>query len=146
MTTHPTSQDVSPVVSMDLITKTFPGVKALDEVKLDLYPGQVTALVGENGAGKSTTVKILTGIYQPNGGTIRIDGQPIKLTTPNDAAKAGITAIHQETVLFDELSVAENIYIGHAPRTRFGLIDKTEMHRASWGMNTRRNLPTLRLP
>lgn len=131
MTTHPKSTDVSPVVSMDLITKTFPGVKALDEVKLDLYPGQVTALVGENGAGKSTTVKILTGIYQPNGGTIRIDGQPIKFTTPNDAAKAGITAIHQETVLFDELSVAENIYIGHAPRTRFGLIDKTEMHRAA---------------
>ncbi|MGB1215890.1 MAG: sugar ABC transporter ATP-binding protein [Pikeienuella sp.] len=129
MTTHPTPQDVSPVVSMDLITKTFPGVKALDEVKLDLYPGQVTALVGENGAGKSTTVKILTGIYQPNGGTIRIDGEPIRLTTPNDAAKAGITAIHQETVLFDELSVAENIYIGHAPRTRVGLIDTAQMHR-----------------
>jgi len=127
----PSSPDVSPVVSMDMITKTFPGVKALDEVKLDLYPGQVTALVGENGAGKSTTVKILTGIYRPDGGTIRIDGQPISLTTPNDASNAGITAIHQETVLFDELSVAENIYIGHAPRTRFGLIDKTEMHRSA---------------
>jgi rhamnose transport system ATP-binding protein len=116
---------------MDMITKTFPGVKALDEVKLDLYPGQVTALVGENGAGKSTTVKILTGIYRPDGGTIRIDGEPVSLTTPNDASNAGITAIHQETVLFDELSVAENIYIGHAPRTRFGLIDKAEMHRAA---------------
>jgi rhamnose transport system ATP-binding protein len=121
----------SPVVSMDMITKTFPGVKALDEVSLDLYAGQVTALVGENGAGKSTTVKILTGIYRPDGGTIRLDGAPISLTTPNDASDAGITAIHQETVLFDELSVAENIYIGHAPRTRFGLIDKAEMHRAA---------------
>ena len=121
----------SPVVSMDMITKTFPGVKALDEVSLDLYAGQVTALVGENGAGKSTTVKILTGIYRPDGGTIRIDGEPISLKTPNDASDAGITAIHQETVLFDELSVAENIYIGHAPRTRFGLIDKAEMHRAA---------------
>ncbi|MEJ6397626.1 sugar ABC transporter ATP-binding protein [Yoonia sp. 208BN28-4] len=134
MSTRPapsTSTDVSPMVSMDRITKTFPGVKALDEVKLDLYPGQVTALVGENGAGKSTTVKILTGIYQPNGGTIRIDGDPISFASPNDAAKAGITAIHQETVLFDELSVAENIFIGHAPRTRFGLIDKPEMHRAA---------------
>ncbi len=119
------------MVSMDMITKTFPGVKALDEVKLDLYPGQVTALVGENGAGKSTTVKILTGIYQPNGGTIRIDGDPIAFASPNDAAKAGITAIHQETVLFDELSVAENIYIGHAPRTRFGLIDAAQMHRSA---------------
>ena len=109
-----------PVVSMDAITKTFPGVKALDQVRLDLYPGQVTALVGENGAGKSTTVKILTGIYRPDGGTIRIDGNPVDLTTPNDAAASGITAIHQETVLFDELSVAENIFIGHAPRTRLG--------------------------
>ncbi len=125
------SPDVTPVVSMDMITKTFPVVKALDEVRLDLYPGQVTALVGENGAGKSTTVKILTGIYIPDGGTIRIDGDPISFNRPNDAANAGITAIHQETVLFDELSVAENIYIGHAPRTRFGLIDKAEMHRAA---------------
>lgn len=121
------SQDVTPVVSMDMITKTFPGVKALDQVKLDLYPGQVTALVGENGAGKSTTVKILTGIYRTNGGTIRIDGDPVTFGSPNDATKAGITAIHQETVLFDELSVAENIYSGHAPRNRLGLIDTTRM-------------------
>jgi len=116
---------------MDAITKTFPGVKALDRVKLDLYPGQVTALVGENGAGKSTTVKILTGIYKPDGGTIRIDDAPIAFPSPNAASEAGITAIHQETVLFDELSVAENIFIGHAPRTRFGLIDKAAMHRAA---------------
>ncbi len=120
-----------PVVSMDAITKTFPGVKALDAVRLDLYPGQVTALVGENGAGKSTTVKILTGIYRPDGGTIRIDGTPVTIDSANAAADAGITAIHQETVLFDELSVAENIFIGHAPRTRTGLIDKTQMHRAA---------------
>ncbi|MGB4114184.1 MAG: sugar ABC transporter ATP-binding protein [Yoonia sp.] len=111
-----------------MITKTFPGVKALDQVKLDLYPGQVTALVGENGAGKSTTVKILTGIYTPNGGTIRIDGEAVAFSSPNDASEAGITAIHQETVLFDELSVGENIFIGHAPRTPFGLIDTTKMH------------------
>ncbi|MEY8095879.1 sugar ABC transporter ATP-binding protein [Falsihalocynthiibacter sp. S25ZX9] len=121
----------TPVVSMDAITKIFPGVKALDQVTLDLYPGQVTALVGENGAGKSTTVKILTGIYQPDGGTIRINGEPITFSSPNAASDAGITAIHQETVLFDELSVAENIFIGHAPRTKFGLIDKAEMQRAA---------------
>ncbi|MBT0959043.1 sugar ABC transporter ATP-binding protein [Alphaproteobacteria bacterium KMM 3653] len=130
MMTHSAAiaQDVTPVVSMDMITKTFPGVRALDQVKLDLYPGQVTALVGENGAGKSTTVKILTGIYRTNGGTIRIDGNPVTFASPNDAANAGITAIHQETVLFDELSVAENIYIGHAPRNSFGLIDTARMH------------------
>lgn len=125
------TQAAPPVVAMDMISKTFPGVKALDEVRLDLYPGQVTALVGENGAGKSTTVKILTGIYQPNGGTIRVDGTPITFNSPNDAGAAGITAIHQETVLFDELSVAENIFIGHAPRTKFGLIDTGAMHRAA---------------
>lgn len=119
----------SPVVSMDAITKIFPSVKALDQVRLDLYPGQVTALVGENGAGKSTTVKILTGIYQPNGGTIRIDGDPASFATPNDASNAGITAIHQETVLFDELCVAENIFIGHATKTKLGLIDTAQMHR-----------------
>jgi len=118
-----------PVVSMDAITKIFPGVKALDDVRLDLYPGQVTALVGENGAGKSTTVKILTGIYQPDGGTIRIDGDAVTFGNANAAATVGITAIHQETVLFDELSVAENIFIGHAPRNKFGLIDTAEMKR-----------------
>ncbi len=123
------SERETPVVSMDTITKTFPGVKALDAVKLNLYAGQVTALVGENGAGKSTTVKILTGIYQPDGGTIRIDGAPVTFANANAAADAGITAIHQETVLFDELSVAENIFIGHAPRTRSGLIDTATMQR-----------------
>ena len=82
-----------------------------------------------NGAGKSTVVKILTGIYQPDGGEIRLDGAPVRFATAQDAAAAGITAIHQETVLFDELTVAENIFLGHAPRGRFGLIDWTGMER-----------------
>ncbi|MCA0273195.1 MAG: sugar ABC transporter ATP-binding protein [Proteobacteria bacterium] len=116
-----------PVLALDGVTKTFPGVKALSEVSLRLYPGQVTALVGENGAGKSTVVKILTGIYQPDGGAIRVDGTAVRFPTAQDAAAAGITAIHQETVLFDELSVAENIFLGHAPRGRFGLIDTERM-------------------
>lgn len=131
----------TPVVSMDAITKTFPGVKALDAVHLNLYAGQVTALVGENGAGKSTTVKVLTGIYRPDGGTIRIDGTAVTFANVNDAAGAGITAIHQETVLFDELSVAENIFIGHAPRTRLGLIDRAEMQRAAGKLLTSINAP-----
>ena len=112
-----------PVLSLRDVTKTFPGVTALDGVALDLYPGEVTALVGENGAGKSTIVKVLTGIYRPDGGEIRLDGRPVRFASAQDATRAGITAIHQETVLFDELSVAENIFIGHAPRTRAGLID-----------------------
>jgi rhamnose transport system ATP-binding protein len=111
------------VLALEGIAKSFPGVKALDGVRLSLRPGEVTALVGENGAGKSTIVKILTGIYQPDEGAILLDGQPVRFATPHAAADAGVTAIHQETVLFDDLSVAENIYLGHAPRSRLGLID-----------------------
>ncbi|MBX2824051.1 MAG: sugar ABC transporter ATP-binding protein [Gammaproteobacteria bacterium] len=117
-----------PVLSLNGIVKEFPGVRALSSVSLDLYAGEVTALVGENGAGKSTLVKILTGIYQPDAGTISLDGSAITLPTPNEAARSGVTAIHQETVLFDELSVAENIFLGHAPSTRFGLVDWRKMN------------------
>ncbi len=130
--THAEVTDVNPptpILALDGITKTFPGVKALSDVSLSLHPGQVTALVGENGAGKSTVVKILTGIYQPTEGRILVDGAETRFPTAQDAADAGITAIHQETVLFDELSVAENIFLGHAPRDRFGLIDWAAMAR-----------------
>ena len=114
---------MTPVLSLSGISKSFPGVKALSEVRLDLFPGQVTALVGENGAGKSTIVKVLTGIYQPDAGQIMVDGAEVHFANAQAAAAAGVTAIHQETVLFDELTVAENIWLGHAPRGRFGLID-----------------------
>lgn len=127
--THAGAGEAAPVLRLSGITKTFPGVKALDQVSLELYPGQVTALVGENGAGKSTIVKVLTGIYQPDGGEIRIDGDAARFPSALHATAAGITAIHQETVLFDELTVAENIFIGHAPRTRFGLIDWPRIRR-----------------
>jgi len=116
-----------PVLALVGVTKTFPGVKALSEVSLKLYPGQVTALVGENGAGKSTVVKILTGIYQPDSGEIEVDGTPQRFATAQAAGASGVTAIHQETVLFDELSVAENIFLGHAPKGRFGLINTGAM-------------------
>ena len=115
------------VLSLRGLVKTFPGVRALDGVRLDLFPGQVTALIGENGAGKSTIVKLLTGIYQPDEGQILLDGQPVRFANATAAAAAGVTAIHQETVLFDEMTVAENIFIGHAPRTRLGLIDRRAM-------------------
>ncbi len=122
------SPGATPILELSGISKRFPGVLALDDVGLKLYPGSVTALVGENGAGKSTIVKILTGIYQPDGGTIRIDGSAKRFATPHTATLSGVTAIHQETVLFDELSIAENIFLGHAPRNRLGLIDWSAMH------------------
>lgn len=120
--------DGTAVLSLDGISKSFPGVRALDGVQLQLFAGQVTALIGENGAGKSTIVKILTGIYQPDAGDIRMNGESIHFPTAQAAGRAGVTAIHQETVLFDEMTVAENIFIGHAPRGRLGLIDTAKMH------------------
>ncbi len=113
----------APILDMRGITKVFPGVRALSEVDLQLRPGRVTALIGENGAGKSTLVKTMTGLYRPDGGEIRVDGAPVHFASAGDAEALGITAIHQETVLFDELSVAENIWLGHMPRTRLGLVD-----------------------
>jgi rhamnose transport system ATP-binding protein len=112
-----------PILSLRALSKSFPGVQALQNVQLDLYPGEVTALIGENGAGKSTIVKVLTGIYQPDAGQILLDGAEVRFASAAAAAAAGVTAIHQETVLFDELTVAENIWLGHAPKTWAGLID-----------------------
>ena len=101
------------LLSLHGITKKFPGVVALDKVQLSLYPGKIMALVGENGAGKSTIVKILTGIYQPDEGEITLDNQAVHFKTPHDARHAGISVIHQETIMFDNLSVCENIFMGH---------------------------------
>ncbi|PIL13777.1 hypothetical protein P775_27830 [Puniceibacterium antarcticum] len=126
-----------PVLRLSGITKTFPGVLALSAVELSLYPGQVTARVGENGAGKSTLVKILTGTYQPDEGRIEVDGTETRFPTATAAADAAVTAFHQETVLFDDLSVAENIFLGHAPRGRFGLIDWARMTADATGILTR---------
>ena len=128
-----------PRLTLSGISKSFPGVRALHDVSLSLYAGQVTALIGENGAGKSTLVKIMTGIYQPDGGTISIDGEAVTLSSAHAAFGHGITAIHQETVLFDDLSVAENIFLGHAPRTRFGTIDWRTMRK-----NAKEVLDTMR--
>jgi rhamnose transport system ATP-binding protein len=116
-----------PKLTLTGISKSFPGVRALHDVGLELYPGEVTALIGENGAGKSTLVKILTGIYQPDTGNISVNGETVTLPAAHAAFAHGITAIHQETVLFDDLSVAENIFLGHAPKTRLGTVDWTKM-------------------
>lgn len=118
----------SALLSLDGITKIFPGVVALNDVQLHLYPGKIMALVGENGAGKSTIVKILTGIYQPDGGDIVLDNQTVRFRSPHAARRAGISAIHQETVMFDNLSVCENIFMGHqATRQGSFLLDWRKM-------------------
>jgi rhamnose transport system ATP-binding protein len=126
----PAPQDVgalAPILTMSGVSKRFPGVRALHNVSLTLRPGEVTALIGENGAGKSTLVKILTGIYQPDEGEILVSGKPLLCSSPRDAWAAGIAAIHQETVMFDELSVAENIFMGHMPLALGGRVDWFKM-------------------
>ena len=120
--------DNPPILSVSGLSKSFPGVRALHDAKLTLRSGEVTALLGENGAGKSTLVKILTGIYRPDAGEILIDNKPVVFSRPTDSWKAGIAAIHQETVMFDELSVAENIFMGHMPRKSSGLVDWALLH------------------
>ena len=104
------------------INKHFPGVHALKDAQFDVRPGEVHALIGENGAGKSTMIKIVSGVYQPDTGEILLDGQPVEFSNPREAHLAGIATIYQELGLYPELSVAENIFMGHAPMVkRFGL-------------------------
>jgi rhamnose transport system ATP-binding protein len=107
--------NTSPVLQLTGICKRFAGIVALNQVALTVRAGEVMALIGENGAGKSTLVKTLTGIYQPDEGSITLAGQPVTFADAQDAMRAGITAVHQETVMFDELTVAENIYVGRQP-------------------------------
>ena len=112
-----TSERAAPLLMMQGVNKRFGGVRALTDMRLSAHAGEVLALVGENGAGKSTMVKILTGIHPLDAGEVRLNGAPIVLDSPLAAAHAGITAVHQETVMFDELTVAENIFMGHHPKT-----------------------------
>jgi rhamnose transport system ATP-binding protein len=100
-------------------------------VELELLPGEVHALVGENGAGKSTLVKILGGVHKPDSGTITLDGTTITLDGPASARALGIAVVHQEPRLFPDLSVAENVFLGHAPSGRLGGIDWGAMRRAA---------------
>lgn len=104
--------DDNVILRMKNITKTFPGVKALDHVNLDLKAGEVHALLGENGAGKSTLIKVLGGIYHADEGTIEINGKEVQIASVQDAERNGIAIIHQELVLVPYMTVAENIFLG----------------------------------
>ena len=115
------------LLRMEGISKTFPGVRALDDVHLEVRAGTVHALMGENGAGKSTLMKVLIGMYQPDAGTITIGGEPVSIPDTAAAFKLGISMIHQELSPVPELQVNENIYLGREPLNRFGLVDKRRM-------------------
>ncbi|MGV9769096.1 sugar ABC transporter ATP-binding protein [Microbacterium sp. NPDC003461] len=112
------------------IGKSFPGIRALSDVELEVHPGEVHAIVGENGAGKSTLMKILAGIYQPDDGTISLDGEEVHLAGPIDARRRGIGMVYQELNLVPDLTVAENISLGRTP-ARGGFVDaRTLLSRA----------------
>jgi simple sugar transport system ATP-binding protein len=118
----------TPVLEVTGIHKQFPGVKALLDAGLRLYPGEVHTLMGQNGAGKSTLIKVLTGVYQPDAGSITLNGQSIHPRSTQDAQTLGISTVYQEVNLCPNLSVAENIFIGRYPR-RFGMVDWRTMRR-----------------
>jgi len=118
----------TPLLEMRGISKGFPGVKALDNVSLQIGRGEVVALCGENGAGKSTLMKILGGVHQPDAGEILIDGQPVKITGVNDSMKFGIAFIHQELNVLGNLDVAANVFLGREPKNALGLIDSKKIH------------------
>lgn len=116
------------LVEMTGIEKHFPGVHALKSVQFDLVPGEVHALMGENGAGKSTLMKILSGIYQRDGGSLSIEGRVVSPQSPREAQELGIGIIHQELSLMNDLTVAQNIFIGREPRKSFGRLDDAALN------------------
>lgn len=104
-----------PVWELTGITKSFPGVKANDNVSLAIYAGEIHALLGANGCGKTTLIKIFSGVYQPDAGTILLAGKPVKIETPTVARSHGIATVFQEFSLVPSLTVMENIFLGRQP-------------------------------
>ena len=124
--TNTIGESPMPYLEMQSITKTFPGVMANDAVSFSVEQGTIHALVGENGAGKSTLMKVLYGMYQPDAGSISLDGHPAKITSPRDAIDLGIGMVHQEFQLVPSLTVAENIVLGYEPKKGIW-VDKHKM-------------------
>ena len=121
---------MEPTLQAVNITKIFPGVRALTDISLDFYPGEVHALIGENGAGKSTLIKILSGVYTPSEGHVVLDGNKIDFKSPHDAILKGIAVIHQELSIANDLTVAENIFLGMEPQ-KGTLLDRKLMNQTS---------------
>lgn len=144
-----------PILQVNDVHKRFPGVHALRGVELEVLPGEIHALLGENGAGKSTLIKIIAGVHRPDSGDIVFEGETIELHSPRDAQQRGIDTVYQELSLYPDLTVAENIFMGHTPKRRAGpftLIDWETMYRRSrellaelevYDLDVKRNVGTL---
>jgi rhamnose transport system ATP-binding protein len=122
----------TPILELAGISKLFPGVRALDNVHFDLRAGEIHGLLGENGAGKSTFIKIITGVHSPDTGEIRIDGESVTFANPMEAQRLGVAAIYQHVTSYPDLTVAENIFMGHEKTTSvFRRINWRAMHQAA---------------
>jgi rhamnose transport system ATP-binding protein len=131
------NDDGSARLAVRAVTKSFGAVAAVRDVSFELFPGEVHALVGENGAGKSTVVKMLAGVHRPDTGSIELDGVALELAGPAAALVAGIAVIYQEPTLFPDLSVAENVVMGRQPRRSFGRVDRPAMNALAAGFFAR---------
>src|SRR3954463_10872019 len=119
----------TPLIAARGISKSFAAIEVLRDVDLDLERGEIHALLGENGAGKSTFAKILAGVHRPTRGTISLNGTPVEISSPIAAQKLGITLIHQEPISFPDLSVAENLVLGRTGGSPLGPVPWAEMTR-----------------
>ena len=120
---------MSYLVELIGVSKSFGAYEVLKNVNFNVRPGEVHALLGENGAGKSTLIKIIAGVHAPSGGEIRVEGKLESFASPKEACSCGIATVYQEMLLFPELTVTENIYLGHAPRLPWGGLDWDRMKR-----------------
>ncbi len=118
---------MNPLVELNNISISFGGIRAVDDVTVDLYPGEVVGLLGHNGAGKSTLVKCLSGAYQKDAGQIRIDGEPAEIANPRDARKYNIETIYQTLALADNLDAAANLFLGREIVSASGLMNEAQM-------------------
>ena len=129
------------LISVKNLSKSFPGVKALQDVQFDLQAGEVHALMGENGAGKSTLMKILAGVYTRDSGEVLLDGTPVEITSPAHAQSLAIGIIHQELYLMQHLTAAQNIFLGREPKGRLGLfLDEEQLNRDTQALFDRMHL------
>jgi len=126
-----------PLLEVRDVTKSFDAVVAVAGVSFPLYAGEAHAVVGENGAGKSTIVKMLAGVHRPDGGTLLLNGEPVEFGSPAEAKAAGIAVIYQEPTLFPDLTVAENIVMGRHPRRGLGMIDRAAVRAEAERLFTR---------
>lgn len=128
METPPPPHTQEPLLRLSNVSKSFPGVKALDGVELEVIGGEVHALLGENGAGKSTLMKILAGIYQPDGGEVYLDGHHVTMANPIEARDQGVLLIHQELSLVPDMTVAENVFLGNIPRFAYLFVNNRQLN------------------